>query len=75
MPKHLRKNKAPVCLHILGQPLVNQVWEEGHELHKAVVDLLAHHRIKALDGVSDTLQPRLDRLRELTRDEPKIDSI
>ena len=38
-------SKPPICLHILGQGLVNQLWREGQELKKELADAkisLAH---------------------------------
>lgn len=32
--KLLDRNESPTCLHVLGQPLVDQLWREGRALRK-----------------------------------------
>lgn len=59
----LSKDKPPVCLHILGQDLVNALHAEGREVREAARALLAHHRIRDIEGISDTLDPRIERLK------------
>lgn len=51
--KYLDLDKPPVCLHILGQSLVNSIFLEGKELQKQLTE--AQRYIQELERKITTL--------------------
>ena len=50
---YINMSKPPVCLHILGQGLVDRLWNEGQELKAYIKQLETPNETKYTDSSSE----------------------
>ena len=80
----LNKPQPPICFHILGQDLVNAIWQEGQDLKKDLdcadkqfITMKQErdafwHKCKKYEEMLLNVQQRLDELTELYKSEMNI---